>query len=80
MTHPLDAEQVVAVACGEIAAAVELECDVFFGGGEGGGHVGGWEKGGKKGGEGGLGDWLGGLVWSGSTAFGVLDREGCLMV
>lgn len=32
--HP-DAEQVVAVACGQIIAAVELECDVVFYGTEG---------------------------------------------
>ena len=37
--HP-DAEQVVAVAGGQIVAAVELERGVVFGGAEGGGHAG----------------------------------------
>lgn len=60
-----DAEQVVAVACWQIIAAVELERDVVFGGTEGRGHAGavaGWGKDGGSVGAGGIGGWRAGSV------------------
>lgn len=62
--HP-DAEQVVAVACGQIITAVELECDVVFCGTEGRGHAGavaGWAKGGGRVGAAVIGSWCSGTV------------------
>ena len=53
--HP-DAEQVVAVAGGQVVAAVELECDVVFGGAERGRDAGAIADWGEDGGS--VGVWV----------------------